>query len=75
MRPRRYHINVFYSGEDRCFVADIPDLWHCSAFGGTPEKALAEVQVAMRGWLAQARKMRRPIPRAKYRPAIYRGTT
>jgi len=27
----RYHINVFYSDEDRAWVADIPDLQYCSA--------------------------------------------
>src|SRR6266542_882131 len=33
-----YHINVFWSDEDGCYVADIPDLAYCSAFGDTPEK-------------------------------------
>ena len=32
-----YHINIFYSEEDRAYVADIPDLKFCSAFGDTPE--------------------------------------
>ena len=30
-----YHINVFYSDEDGAWVADIPDLQYCSAFGST----------------------------------------
>ena len=30
-----YHINVFYSAEDDGYIADIPDLKSCSAFGGT----------------------------------------
>jgi predicted RNase H-like HicB family nuclease len=38
-----YHINVFFSDEDGGYVADVPDLAHCSAFGETPEEALAEV--------------------------------
>jgi hypothetical protein len=25
-----YHINVFYSEKDKCYVADIPDLKFCS---------------------------------------------
>lgn len=25
-----YHINVFYSDEDGCYIADIPDLEACS---------------------------------------------
>lgn len=71
MSPERYHINIFYSDEDRCFVADVPDLACCSAFGDTPESALAEVRVAMKGWLAAARKLKRRIPKPIYRPAIY----
>jgi predicted RNase H-like HicB family nuclease len=71
MKRERYHINIFYSDEDEGFIADVPDLTHCSAFGETPEKALAEVRVAMRNWLAAARKLRRPIPNPRYRPAIY----
>ncbi len=38
-----YHINLFYSEEDDGYIADIPDLRHCSAFGPTPEDALREV--------------------------------
>jgi hypothetical protein len=38
-----YHINVFWSDEDGCYVADIPDLAFCSAFGDTPEEALRQV--------------------------------
>ena len=66
-----YHINIFYSAEDECYVADIPDLPHCSAFGHTPEEALAEVQSAKEGWLAVAREEGVPIPEPRYRPAIY----
>ena len=28
-----YHINVFHSEEDGGYIADIPDLKFCSAFG------------------------------------------
>ena len=30
-----YHINIFYSDEDEGYIADIPDLEACSAFGNT----------------------------------------
>jgi hypothetical protein len=33
-----YHINIFYSAEDGAYIADIPDLEACSAFGDTAEK-------------------------------------
>jgi len=66
-----YHINVFYSEEDAAYVADIPDLEACSAFGATAEEALAEVERAKQAWLAAARESARPIPEPRYRPAIY----
>ncbi len=66
-----YHINVFYSEEDAAYVADIPDLEACSAFGSTAEAALAEVEQAKGAWLLAAREAGRPIPEPRYRPAIY----
>ncbi len=66
-----YHINVFYSDEDAAYVADIPDLEACSAFGATAEEALAEVGFAQGAWLAAAREDGRPVPEPRYRPAIY----
>jgi len=40
-----YHINIFYSEEDEGYVADIPDLKYCSAFGESLEKALPCTQM------------------------------
>ena len=68
---RDYHINVFYSEEDGGYIADIPDLPHCSAFGQTPEEALQEVLKAKEAWLEAARKNNKPIPKPRYRPLIY----
>jgi predicted RNase H-like HicB family nuclease len=66
-----YHVNVFYSDEDGGYIADIPDLECCSAFGGTPLEALREVEKAKAAWLATAKAARKPIPKPRYRPAIY----
>ncbi len=41
-----YHVNVFYSDEDGGYIADIPDLEFCSAFGETASEALEEVEKA-----------------------------
>jgi predicted RNase H-like HicB family nuclease len=66
-----YHINIFYSEEDGGYIADIPDLDACSAFGHTPEQALAEVEQAKKAWLAAAEQAGKPIPPPRYRPVIY----
>ena len=67
-----YHINIFYSNEDECFVADIPDLMYCSALGDTPEQALAEVIIAKKIWIESAIADGQTIPEAKYCPVIYK---
>lgn len=66
-----YHINVFYSEEDEGYIADIPDLSHCSAFGISPEDALQEVLKAKQAWLEAAQANGKPIPEPRYRPVIY----
>ena len=66
-----YHINIFFSQEDEGYIADIPDLAMCSAFGRTPAEALAEVETAKELWLEAARAEGKPIPEPTYRPVIY----
>ena len=68
-----YHINIFYSEADGGYIADIPDLEACSAFGPTPEEALKQVEVAKAAWLEAARAEGKPIPEARYRPVIYQA--
>jgi predicted RNase H-like HicB family nuclease len=66
-----YHINIFYSDADGGYIADVPDLKACSAFGATAEEALREVELAKQAWLEAARAEGKPIPEPKYRPVIY----
>ena len=68
-----YHINLFYSDEDGGYIADIPDLAMCSAFGNTPEEALKEVEQAKKLWLETAKNEGRPIPEPMYKPVIYQA--
>jgi predicted RNase H-like HicB family nuclease len=70
---RDYHINIFYSEEDGGYIADIPDLEACSAFGETPSDALREVELAKQLWLEAARAEGKPIPEPRYRPLIYQA--
>ena len=68
------HINIFYSEEDGGYIAGMPDLESCSAFGKTPKDALAELQKAKKAWMETARDAGKPIPEPRYRPAIYQVT-
>jgi len=66
-----YHINIFFSEEDGGYIADVPDIESCAAFGKTPEEALAELEKAKKAWLDAARDSGKPIPEPRYRPVIY----
>lgn len=66
-----YHITIFYSEEDQGYIADIPDLRYCSAYGETPEEALREVLIAKKAWLEVAKQKGKSIPSPKYKPIIY----
>ena len=65
-----HHINVFYSDEDGGYIANIPDLEGCSAFGPTPEEAVAALSEAKKAWIATAREQGTSIPEPRYRPPI-----
>jgi predicted RNase H-like HicB family nuclease len=66
-----YHINIFYSEEDGGYIADVPDLAHCSAFGETPDSALSEVLIAKTAWIQAAEANGKTPPTPRYRPLVY----
>lgn len=71
MNEPRYHINLFWSAEDECWIADVPDLRPCSAHGETRAEAIANINDAITGWLEVAAERGFPIPEPQYRPARY----
>ena len=68
-----YYIIIFYSEEDEGYIADIPDLEACSAFGDTPEEALREVQIAKATWIEAALAEGIAVPLPRYKPEIYQA--
>jgi predicted RNase H-like HicB family nuclease len=56
-----YDIKLFYSAEDGGYIADVPALKSCSAFGATPKEALAEIAEAMEAWLETAEAHEKPV--------------
>jgi len=68
-----YHISVFYNDEDQGWIAEIPDLPGCSAYGDTPEQAVAEVGIAKDAWLATAQAQGKTLPEPSGRPESASG--
>jgi predicted RNase H-like HicB family nuclease len=71
MTAPRYHINIFRSAEDDCWIADVPDLRYCTTHGDTREEAFANVHDAIATWIEAAQETGSKIPEPHYRPAIY----
>jgi len=61
-KMHKYAIEIFYSKEDEGYIAVVPELPGCSAFGETEEEALNEIKIEMDLWLETAKKEGRKIP-------------
>ena len=67
----RYETIIYWSDEDRLFIAEVPELAGCMAHGASPEEALANVQEAIRLWIDTAREFGDPVPEPKGRRLMY----
>ena len=61
----KFEIILYWSDEDRVFVAEVPELPGCMAHGGSQEEALRHVNDAMQLWIDTARELGDPIPEPK----------
>jgi predicted RNase H-like HicB family nuclease len=67
----RYEIIIFWSDEDGCFVADVPELSGCMAHGPSRAEALSNADDAVELWIETARSLGRAIPQPKGRRLLY----
>jgi predicted RNase H-like HicB family nuclease len=58
----KYTIEIFWSDNDNGYIAVVPDLPGCNAFGETPEEAAHEIQDAITAWMAACKASREPVP-------------
>jgi len=70
MDQPKYRIEIFWSDEDGGYIASVPDLRYCSAFGESYEEALREVLVAMELHLDTLKELGREIPEPKTRRVV-----
>lgn len=57
-----YLINILWSEEDACYIAEVPELEGCMTSGKTSEEALKNAHDAIASWIQAAKKLRHPIP-------------
>src|SRR4051812_11902740 len=58
----KYSTQIAYSDEDQGFIASVPELPGCSAFGETRAEALSEIVPAIEAWISAADAAGNPIP-------------
>jgi predicted RNase H-like HicB family nuclease len=64
-RMPRYEVDIFWSEEDGGYIANVPELPHCSAFGETYEEALQEAHIAMDLYLSVLREEGTEAPKPR----------
>jgi predicted RNase H-like HicB family nuclease len=59
---QRYLVEIFWSQEDDGYIATVPDLPGCCAWGATAFEALRETQDAIAAWIEACEKSGEPVP-------------
>jgi predicted RNase H-like HicB family nuclease len=67
IQMHKYAIEIFYSEADEGYIAVVPELSGCTAFGENEEDTLSEIKIAIDLWLETAAKegIKIPIPKGK----------
>ena len=63
----KYEIIIYWSNEDKAFIAEVPELPGCMADGRTHQEALANVEIIIHEWIETAKEEGREIPKPKGR--------
>lgn len=69
-QTRHYSRQVYFDPDDREYVALCTEFPHLSAFGDTPEEALADLDVALEGAIEVHRDEGWPIPEPAAPPPV-----
>lgn len=64
----KYPIKLFWSEEDQGYIAVIPDLPGCNAWGRTEAETIREAHDAIAAWIKATKSIKRAIP-APSKPA------
>lgn len=57
----RYEVIIYWSAEDKAFIAEAPELPGCMADGATYRQALTNLEIVIKEWIETARELERPV--------------
>ena len=60
-----YEMIIYWSDEDNCYLAEVPELPGCTADGKTRAEAVANAEVIISEWIEVAKEDGRTIPEPK----------
>ena len=63
----RYEIVIYWSDDDDCFIAEVPELSGCMADGATYQEAVTNAETAIRDWVDTSIQLGRAVPEPKGR--------
>ncbi len=63
----KYEIIIYWSKDDKAFIAEVPELLGCMSDGKTYGEALQNVEVIISEWIETAKSEGRTIPQPKGR--------
>jgi predicted RNase H-like HicB family nuclease len=63
----RYEVIIYWSKDDKAFIAEAPELPGCMADGATYQQALNNLEIVIREWIETAKELGRPVPEPKGR--------
>ncbi|NSW91232.1 MAG: type II toxin-antitoxin system HicB family antitoxin [Firmicutes bacterium] len=61
----KYEIIIYWSEEDNCYIAEVPELPGCTADGKSYKDVLENVEKIIEEWIETAKSIDREIPKPK----------
>ena len=61
----KYEIIIYWSKEDDCFIAEVPELPGCKSDGTSYSEALQNAEIIISDWIETAKLAGRAIPEPK----------
>lgn len=61
----KYEIIIYWSDEDKVFIAEVPELKGCLAHGETQSEAVKNINEAIELWIETAKEFGDKIPEPK----------
>ena len=53
----KYEVIIYWSEEDKAFIAEVPELPGCTADGASYQEALVNVEVVIQEWIETAKEL------------------